>query len=57
MLNAIGQILYDEKRYNSPSPAGKDASGWKSCNGWKYWQYQDPGSKEWHLIDELRQRE
>ena len=54
MLNLQGQMEFNNTRYDSPSAAGKDASGWKSCNGWRYWQYQDPESKEWWLINELR---
>jgi hypothetical protein len=54
LLNSDGHMAYNETQYSSPSTAGKDASGWKSCNGWKYWQYQHPESLEWRLIDDLR---
>lgn len=54
LINPKGQMEFRNTKYGSPSPAGKDASGWKSCNGWRYWQYQHPESKEWRLIDELR---
>lgn len=54
LINPQGHMEFRNKKYGSPSPAGKEASGWKSCNGWRYWQYQHPDSKEWRLIDELR---
>lgn len=54
MLDVQGRMEFNNKQYGSPSTAGKDASGWKSCNGWRYWQYQHPKSMEWCLIDELR---
>lgn len=54
MLDQQGRMEFNNKQYRSPSTAGKDASGWKSCNGWLYWQYQHPESKEWRLINELR---
>jgi restriction system protein len=54
MVNSKGQIEFQNIRYSTPSSAGKVASGWKSCNGWRYWQYQHPETKEWRLIDELR---
>lgn len=55
LLNSDGHMIYKDIQYSSPSTAGKDASGWKSCNGWKYWQYQHPETQEWCLIDDLRQ--
>lgn len=54
LLDRKGQMVFNDKNYGSPSTAGKDASGWKSCNGWRYWQFQHPDTKEWRLIDELR---
>lgn len=54
LLDQQGRMEFNNKQYGSPSPAGRDSSGWKSCNGWRYWQYQDPASQEWRLIDELR---
>ena len=54
LLNEQGHVVFEGERYTSPSTAGKEASGWKACNGWKYWQYEDPISGEWRLIDELR---
>jgi restriction system protein len=56
MISTAGDMNYQGKQYNSPSSAGKEASGWKSCNGWVYWQFQHPESKEWRLIDDLRQQ-
>ena len=56
LLNLNGEIDYNGKRYSSPSTAGQDASGWKACNGWKYWQFKDPTSGQWQLIDVLREK-
>ncbi|MBP6786431.1 MAG: restriction endonuclease [Candidatus Promineofilum sp.] len=54
LLSPKGQMKFRDIQYTSPSSAGKVASGWKACNGWRYWQYQHPESKEWRMIDELR---
>jgi hypothetical protein len=54
LLNAQGKMVYADREYQSPSGAGKDASGWKSANGWTFWRYQHPESGEWRPIDELR---
>lgn len=54
LLSPKGEMIYQGKRYASSSAAGQVASGWKACNGWRYWQYQHPDTKEWRLIDELR---
>jgi len=54
LLDRNGRMIYNEKTYNSPSGAGKDASGWKSCNGWTYWHYQHPETQEWQIIQNLR---
>lgn len=54
MLNEQGHVQFNGQTYTSPSTAGKDASGWKSCNGWTYWQFQHPETSEWEPIDLLR---
>jgi restriction system protein len=54
MLDDHGRVLFNGTIYRSPSGAGKEAGGWKSCNGWTFWQYQDPHTLEWRLIDDLR---
>lgn len=54
LFNRQGRMEFNHTQYGTPSSAGKVASGWKSCNGWRYWQYQHPESKEWRIIDELR---
>jgi hypothetical protein len=55
LLDAIGRMRYQGVDYKSPSGAGQIAAGWKSCNGWTFWQYQHPETGEWRLINELRQ--
>jgi hypothetical protein len=55
LLDASGQMRYQGVVYRSPSRAGQVAAGWKSCNGWRFWQYWEPGSGEWRAIDALRE--
>ena len=54
LLDQSGRIEFGGKVYGSPSTAAKASSGWKSANGWRYWQYRHPETGEWRLIDELR---
>ncbi len=54
LLNSQGHMRFKDQKYTSPSSAGKDASGWKSCNGWTYWRYQHPDTLEWCAINDLR---
>lgn len=54
LVDKAGRVRFDGKNYVSPSPAGKAATGWKSCNGWSLWRYQHPVSGEWRSIHELR---
>ncbi len=54
LLDRHGRMKYNGQIYRSPSGAGKDASGWKSCNGWTYWRFCHPDTSNWHTIQELR---
>lgn len=54
LLNDQGHIQFNGQTYTSPSTAGKEATGWKSCNGWVYWQFQHPDTNEWKSISLLR---
>ena len=54
LLDASGRTRYQGVDYRSPSGAGQVAAGWKSCNGWRFWHYQDPETGEWRAIDALR---
>lgn len=56
LLDRNGVMTFNDQTYRSPSGAGKDASGWKSCNGWTYWRFYHPGSGAWHTIQELRNK-
>jgi len=48
-----GRISFAGSLYDSPSLAAAAACGRKTCNGWKFWQYERaPG--DWVLLDELR---
>lgn len=50
-------VIYDGVEYSSPSQAGVKATGWKTCNGWVFWSYQDPETGEWALLDTLRNKD
>lgn len=54
LLSPGGRMRVQDVEYETPSAACQVVSGWKACNGWRYWQYQHPESKEWRLINELR---
>ena len=54
LLDAGGRMRYHGTEYGSPSATGQAATGWKSCNGWTFWRYQDPETGVWRTIDELR---
>lgn len=49
-----GNIEYNGQIYNSPSLAAKAASGGKSCDGWKFWKYEDKIVGKFEPIDKLR---
>jgi len=49
-----GRMTYDGQEYKSVSLAGKTASGWKSCNGWTYWRYEEQTTHQWLPIEQLR---
>lgn len=54
MLSPDGAVKLDGKEYSAPSKAGQIITGWKSCNGWAIWRYQDSTDGTWKTIDELR---
>lgn len=56
LLDRNGRMTYNGQTYRSPSGAGKEASGWKSCNGWTYWRFCHPDTGAWYTIQELRKQ-
>ena len=49
-----GSVRFGGKVFMSPSLAAAAACKRRTCNGWKFWQYERaPG--DWVLLDELRQ--
>ncbi|MCG7854114.1 MAG: DUF2924 domain-containing protein [Methanosarcinaceae archaeon] len=48
-------ILYDGRRFNSPSGAAVYATG-TSINGWRFWEYLDDNSGMWRSLSVLRGR-
>jgi len=47
-----GTINYQGKIYNSPSTAGKAATG-ISTDGWRFWRFRN-AKGEWVCLDQLR---
>jgi restriction system protein len=54
LLDASGRVRYAGTEYQSPSGAGKAATGWKACDGWLFWRYQCAETGKWREIRELR---
>jgi hypothetical protein len=50
-----GTLLVHGQSYGSPSAAGQAVTGWKSCDGWRVWEYQDAAG-QWAPVDALRKR-
>ncbi|MFN2406662.1 MAG: DUF2924 domain-containing protein [Pyrinomonadaceae bacterium] len=48
-----GAIVYDGKRFKSPSPAANAITG-NAVNGWKFWECKMPGKNRWVPISKLR---
>ena len=48
-----GALVYDGKRYKSPSPAARAVTG-NSVNGWTFWECRIPGKNGWAPMGELR---
>jgi hypothetical protein len=48
-----GALVYEGKRFKSPSPAATAVTG-NPLNGWKFWECKMPGKNRWVLINKLR---
>lgn len=48
-----GFLVYNEKRYSSPSMAGIAITGY-NVNGWRFWEQYIPESNSWMKIERLR---
>jgi Protein of unknown function (DUF2924)/Restriction Enzyme Adenine Methylase Associated len=48
-----GAIVYEGKRFKSPSPAARAVTG-NSVNGWTFWECKMPGKNTWVSMSELR---
>lgn len=55
LLDRGGRVRLAGVEYGSPSGAGKAALGGTNVNGWRFWRYFEEATKEWRLIDELRE--
>jgi restriction system protein len=49
-----GQVIVNGQTYNSVSAAGLAVTGWKSCNGWRFWLFIDSAENVERSIDVLR---
>ncbi len=55
LLDLDGRVRYASQVYSTPSGAAKAvAVGWKAVNGWEFWKYQNPVTKKWEKIGELK---
>ena len=55
LLDLQGKLCWNGQEYITPSTAAKAiAIDWKQVNGWKFWKYENPESKEWEYISNLR---
>jgi len=55
LLDLEGRVRYASQVYSTPSGAAKAvAVGWKAVNGWEFWKYQNPVTKKWEKIGELK---
>lgn len=48
-----GALVYDSKRFNSPSAAAMSITG-NPVNGWTFWECRLPGQGRWTPLKELR---
>jgi len=48
-----GAIVYEGKRFKSPSPAARAVTG-NSVNGWIFWECRMPGKTGWISLSKLR---
>lgn len=51
-----GSIVYGGSEYKSPSQAAVVANSGTSTNGWIHWEYLDPTTGTWRVLDSLREK-
>jgi hypothetical protein len=56
-LHSTGEVECEGVLHSSVSSAGKAVTGWKSCNGWRFWYFIDPLTGQETLLDVLRASE
>lgn len=55
LLDLKGNVRWNGQAYVTLSTAAKViATDWKQVNGWMFWKYEDPESREWEYIGKLR---
>ena len=50
---ASGALVFDGKRFNSPSAAAMAITG-NPVNGWTFWECRLPGQGRWRSLKDLR---
>lgn len=53
-LQQTGQVYWNGQLYTSVSAAGMVVTGWKSCNGWRFWFFTNPKDGKEYILDVLR---
>ncbi len=53
-LSESHQVTVNDKTYKSVSAAAMAVTGWKSCNGWRFWSFVDPADNCEYPLDVLR---
>ena len=55
LLDAHGKVEYAGQVYATPTAAGRAvAVEWKAVDGWMFWSYEDPLTKETRKITTIR---
>ncbi len=54
ILLETGQVIVNGDTHSSVSAAGIAVTGWKSCNGWRFWSFVNPSDSQSYSIDVLR---
>ena len=56
LIDKQGRIILEGVKYETPSGAGKGATGWKAVDGWMFWKYEHSISGKLRPIDDIRGR-
>lgn len=54
VLLETGQVELSGELYTSVSAAGMAVTGWKSCNGWRFWFFTNSSNSQEYMLDVIR---